>query len=266
MRLPAGVLLILALAAFSTDARIRAVHHPESFPAPRSVLWIAAHPDDEAVVAPLLFKWCVEEGARCRLLVLTRGEAGPCLLPQGCLPDVASVRSAEAGAASELFHAESVLLRYADGGGVLPPQWQAPDVQARIAKEIASFDPDLILTFDPRHGSTCHPDHREVGRLVLAATEDAGSRAAVYLLETFVEIGSSVQFLNASSTALRFDAEQKLSSGVAAWTAVTWDMRRHPSQFSADLVAIVENVPPAQRSVFIAPASLAMQEPARQCP
>lgn len=266
MRLRVHVLLILALAALTVDARTRAVHHPEAVPAPRSVLWIAAHPDDEAVVAPLLFKWCVDDAARCRFLVLTRGEAGPCLLPQGCFPDVASVRSAEAGAASELFRAESVLLRYADGGGVLPPQWQAPDVQSRIAKEIASFDPDLVLTFDPRHGSTCHPDHREVGRLVLAATEDAGSTAAVYLLETFVQIGTSVQFLNASPASLRFDGGQKLFSGLDAWTAVTWDMQRHPSQFSGELIAAVRDVPASQRSVFIAPAPRALQEAARQCP
>lgn len=271
MRFPAPVLLILVLAAASADARIRAVAHPAGIPNPRTVLWIAAHPDDEAVIAPLFYKWCVDDAARCRMLVVTRGEAGACLLPQGCFPDVASVRSAEAGAASELFRAESVLLRYPDGGGVLPPDWESSteSAAARIAREIESFNPELILTFDPRHGSTCHPDHREVARLVLMATEGRPAAPAVYLLETFVEIGpdaASVQFLPAGLTALRFDARQKLLSGFEAWTAVTWDMQRHPSQFPEGLIAAVRDIPAAQRSVFIAPADQALRQTVRTCP
>ena len=275
MRLPAAALLILVLAATPMDARSRAVRRPGAIPSPRSVLWIGAHPDDEVVVAPLFYKWCVDDAARCRMLVLTRGEAGACVLPQGCSPDLGSVRSAEAGAASELFQAESVLLRYADGGGLLPPHWrepgpgQADTPAARIAREIAGFDPELILTFDPRHGSTCHPDHREVGRLVLEATEGLTVKPAVYLLETFLEIspdGSRVQFQEASSSALRFDGGHKLFSGADAWSALTWNMQRHPSQFREALIAAVQSTPAEQRSVFIAPAYQMLKEPVRTCP
>ena len=131
----------------TADARVRAVRPPGAFPMPGSVMWIAAHPDDEAVAAPLLAKWCREDEARCSFVVLTRGEAGTCVLADGCLPDVRSVRSSEAAAASELFRAESVLLRYPDGGGVLSPEWDQVtgdhyDVVGKIASHIEAFSPD----------------------------------------------------------------------------------------------------------------------------
>ena len=281
--------MALALVAQDSSGRTRAVLHPDAVPMPKSVLWIAAHPDDEAVAAPLLAKWCIDEGARCGLLVMTRGEAGACALAGGCLPDVASTRSAEAGAASELFRAESMLLRYPDGGGSLPPRWSdvpgdqpgpspglrppSPggrgDLAARIAAHIEAFAPEIILTFDPRHGTTCHPDHRETGRLVLEAVEMLDSAPAVYLLETrvtFTTGADAVQFAAAIPGALRFDATGLLASGVEAWTALAWVMGRHPSQFTAEFIDAVRNVPPDQRAVFIAPAETALEQPAVACP
>src|SRR5713101_6792127 len=69
------------------------------------VLWIGAHPDDEAIIAPLLGDVCVERGDPCALLVATRGEAGPCELPEGCLPDLATVRTHEMQQAAALYGA-----------------------------------------------------------------------------------------------------------------------------------------------------------------
>lgn len=266
--------LVLTVVAMHAGARTRAVRHRESLPAPKSVLWIAAHPDDEAVVAPLLARWCLDEGARCGLLVLTRGEAGPCMIDGGCHPDVATVRSAEAGAASELFGAESILLRYADGGGSVPPRWEAsgdrPPLALRIAAHIEAFDPEVVLTFDPRHGTSCHPDHRETGRIVLEAVATLAKRPAVYLLETWLTYAAGTgvpQFAEALPGAIRFDATQRLLSGDEAWAATAWDMERHPSQFPPALVDIVRNVPVDQRAVFVAPAGSALEMPlAVTCP
>lgn len=241
---------------------------------PKSVLWIAAHPDDEALVAPLLAKWCLDDAARCGLLVLTRGEAGGCVLANGCLPDVASTRSSEAGAASELFRAESILLRYPDGGGLRPPPWSQVSgdqaaLVARIAAHIEAFGPELVLTFDPRHGTTCHPDHREAGRIVLEAVKLLEIKPKVYLVETYVTFangGESAQFMAALPEALNFDATQLLRSGDEAWAAVTWDMERHPSQFTTRFMDAIRNVPQDQRAVFIAPAETVMEQAVAACP
>ena len=252
---------VAVLASSNAAARVRAVRHPSALPAPKSVLWIAAHPDDEAVAAPLLAKWCLEDGVRCGFLVLTRGESGPCLLPAGCFPDVASVRSAEAGSASQLFRADSILLTYPDGGGVAAPAWSETAGET-IANYIEAFRPELILTFDPRHGTTCHPDHRETGRLVLEAVESLSYEPKLYFLETRVVIATdplAISFLPAIASAERFDATR-------TWRSIIDDMQRHPSQFDAQWINAVENVPPRDRAVFIAPAERVLQQDVASCP
>ena len=225
-------------------------------------MWIAAHPDDEVVAAPLLAKWCHDAGARCAFLVLTRGEAGPCLKQNGCSPDVRTVRSSEAASAAELFRADSILLRLPDGGGIAKPRWDAagdgPDVITTIAGHIEAFRPEVVLTFDPRHGTTCHPDHRETGRLVLEATKTVSMPVRLYFLETRVHISSDplrVSFLPAGPSVERFDAREVLmSTGTAAWSAVVADMERHPSQFDEPWLAAIADIPTQQWAVYIAAA------------
>ena len=251
---------LTALVVFDADARRRAVRSTGAIPTPASMMWIAAHPDDEAVVAPLLAEWCLDDGADCTFLVLTRGEAGPCLLPGGCLPDLPSVRAAEAGAAAELFRASSILLRYPDGGGVARPVWEG-DVVARIAGLIEAIHPALILTFDPQHGTTCHPDHRETGRLVTEAMQRLSYAPELMYLESRVTVDGNplaVHFASAIAAASRYDAG-------ATWNAIADDMRRHPSQFDAQWVAAVENVPASERAVFLADADAILGPPLAPC-
>ena len=267
------VSLCLALCVWSASARIRAVPHPGSLPTPKSVLWIGAHPDDEAVAAPLLALWCREQHARCAFLVLTRGEAGACLRSDGCLPDIASVRSSEVGAASQYFGADSILLTLPDGGGSAPPGWQftgAPsETIETISKYIQAVRPELILTFDPRHGTTCHPDHRAVGSLVLEAVKLLPNPLEVYLLEsrvTYVADPFAVHFSTAQANAERFDANVTLVSiRGPAWNAVLDDMQRHQSQFDGRWLSAVQNVSPSERAVFLAPAAVALQQPTEPC-
>jgi LmbE family N-acetylglucosaminyl deacetylase len=257
-----ALLFVLAGAvAFDADARRRAVRSTGSIPTPASMLWIAAHPDDEAVVAPLLAEWCLDDGAECTFLVLTRGEAGPCLLPGGCLPDLRSVRAAEAGAAAELFRASSILLRYPDGGGVAAPVWEG-DVVGRIAGLIEAIHPALILTFDPQHGTTCHPDHRETGRLVTEAMQRLSYAPELLFLESRVTVEGNplaIHFSAAIASATRYDAS-------ATWGAVPDDMRRHPSQFDGQWIAAVENVPASERAVFLADADASLGPLLTPCP
>lgn len=238
-------------------------------------MWIAAHPDDEALVAPLLARWCGDGRARCSLLTATRGEAGTCLRPDGCLPDLASVRSAEAGAASQYFGANAILLSLSDGGGAEPPPWEigaggAPGLVATVAGFIRAEAPELVLTFDPRHGTTCHPDHRAVATVVLEAVKLLDAPPVVYLLETRLEIATqpfTLRFRSAASGAIRFDANEPLAAtGGPAWHAVAADMERHPSQFDAAWLAAVSSVPAADRAVYVAPASTILKQPASTCP
>ena len=268
------MLLLASLWPVDGVARMRAVRHPGAIPTPQSVLWVAAHPDDEAVAAPLLAKWCLQERARCGFLVLTRGESGACLRPDGCLPDVASVRSSEAGSASQLFRADSIHLRFPDGGGSAPPPWhlprEGPDIISSVASHIEAFRPDLILTFDPRHGTTCHPDHRETGTIVLESVKRLSFDPVLYFLETRIGISTdplTIRLWSAAATAQRLDATQFLPAmGASAWDAIVHDMQRHRSQFDERWIAAIESVPHQERAVFIAPAEYVLQQQVQTCP
>ena len=266
--------LLLTMALLFATSRTRAVQHPSSVPTPPSVMWIAAHPDDESIAAPLLGKWCREEHARCAFLILTRGEGGTCLRADGCHPDIASVRSAEAGSASQYFGASSILLTYPNTAGVDKPDWRSPsgdrpDVVTAVAHYIEAFHPSLVLTFDPRHGTTCHPDHMETGAIVLDAVKLLPYEPELYLLETRVTFAFDplvIRFAPAIAGLQRFDANVILTSTqTSAWSEILHDMERHPSQFDESWLAAIQNVPSAERAVYFAPAKSILEKQVAGC-
>ncbi len=229
-----------------------------------SLMWIGAHPDDEAIVAPLLGQACVEAGRPCTLLVATRGEAGTCRLPGGCLPDLATVRTAEMAAAADLFGAALVQWQLPDGSAPTPQgvraAWAAADggeavLLDRLADAIHAAAPDVVLTWDPRHGSTCHPDHRALGALVLDALARLGPDApAAWLVEAIphtAPAGEPAGFtpaVPADDRVTSYDATRPLASvGDQAWRYVVLDVSAHPSQFTADVVAALAAAPADRR-------------------
>ena len=146
-----------------------------------SVVWLGAHPDDELYVAPWLAQLCIEEQASCRFLVMTHGEAGGCKLAQGCLPDLETVRQAELTASAMLFGAGVQLWDFGDGTSGTPDGVAAnwgnsvggvDALVSMVANELEGVD--RVVTFDPRHGDSCHADHRAAGAVAIAAAELAG--------------------------------------------------------------------------------------------
>lgn len=235
-----------------------------------SLMWIGAHPDDEIWMAPLLGQACVEAGGSCTLLVATRGEAGPCRLPAGCAPDLPTVREAEMVEAAALFGARLVQWGLPDGFGPDPAAvrraWAAADggdgmLVDRLASEIARAAAERVVTFDPRHGSTCHPDHRAVGELVLAAVARLGAGALpVWLVEAVPHAGTgSAGFAAAvpgDDRVTSYDATRSLAAvGGEAWRYVALVASAHRSQFAPEQVAALAAARPTERRLFALPAS-----------
>ena len=214
------------------------MRHP---PAQR-ILWIGAHPDDEGLVAPLLGHSCVDETDRCSLLVMTRGEGG----------GDPAVRTAEMQRAAELFRAHLDLWDFADVGVNVDESWTAQAggrdaLLLRIAEEIARESPTIIYTFDPKHGSTCHPAHRALGALVVEAIDRLRSAPPrVLFVETIVQfLPGDFVFRSATPDAMRIDA-------AASWHYLVEDVALHASQFSADQVEALRNIPTDERQVYVA--------------
>jgi len=262
-------LALFAVSALVASSAMRAQRGvPPTFPGARSLLWVGAHPDDEVIAAPLLGRLCVEEGLACTFLVITKGEAGQCRLANGCHPDLGSVRSAEMRRSARLFGAQLTQWNLPDGGGGAGWAAASGGLEALLSQTgslIQALDPDVILTFDPRHGSTCHPDHRAAGDLVLQAAARVPRRPTVYLLETVVT-GSTVPFTisYASGGTLAqgtfgFDGNQSLPSvRQTAWQFTVLAAQAHPSQFVPNAVRGLAKLSPKRRVVFAAPAALAL--------
>src|SRR5581483_10142548 len=177
-----------------------------------TVLWVGAHPDDEATLAPLLGDLCVERGTQCTFLVATHCEAGACKLDGGCRPDLATVRTQEMRNAAALYGANLIQWDLPDGSATQPEMvlkvWAGISggdnaLIDRMASAILTVNPGIIFIFDPRHGTTCHSDHRAIAALTLSALNRLDLRpAAAYLLAP----GASTRTVYLVETRLQVDA------------------------------------------------------------
>ena len=220
--------LLLFVPCTMIQARSRAVRPPER------ILWVGAHPDDEILVSPILGRECVERGVECALLVMTRGEGG----------GSPAVRSTEMQRAAEMLHATLTHWSLPDVFGDVDAAWSLAagghaQLVANIASAIAAFAPTVIYTFDPHHGSTCHPAHRALGALVLEA---APPNMPIRLVET------TSAFTSAVADPIAVDAP-------ATWSYFVRDAEIHASQFTPSQVQTFATIPAEQRRVWLIDSS-----------
>jgi len=212
------------------------------------VLWIGAHPDDELFVAPFL-GFLRERGATLGFLVATRGEQGPCYRPEGCEPDLATVREAEMRAAAAIFGAEAWFADCRDGSGGTPElvleAWARDAggdeaLNARFLQRIDAFAPGLIVTLDGNHGSTDHPDHVAAGRVVARLPR----RAPLLLAESQLSWRPPLTVSPAVPNAVAFDARDW-------WDWLLRDLACHRSQIRPETIATFATAPEEQRRVWL---------------
>lgn len=127
-------------------------------------------------------------------------------------------------------------------------QWESeePDLIGRIADVIGEERPNVIFTFDPRHGSTCHPDHRAIGSLTVDAAESV-SRSVVLLENRFFVSGSSVTIARANvnpSRLLYFDASRATGPGQGSyWEYGPTITGIYRSQFPPEIIQSLAETP-----------------------
>ncbi|MDP9192712.1 MAG: PIG-L family deacetylase [Acidobacteriota bacterium] len=230
--------LIIATAGHSTEGRVRAV--TSRIDSAKSILVITAHPDDEILIAPLLANRCVRGGASCSILVMTTGNAA----------GLGEIRAGEMTRSAALLNLRLTQWTFSDVLSDAGAVWAAEagdraTLVRRIGDVIAAENPDMILTLDPRHGTTCHPAHREIGRLVL----ETGAKN-VFLIATAARfIGGGFELWNASpSHASVYVANDD-------WQYAVRIAEIHATQFTAEQVESLRTLPSTQRRVWFAPAS-----------
>ena len=140
--------------------------------APRTLLAVFAHPDDELTVAPALSRYA-REGVRVLLAFATGGEQGVAPhagIPAG--PGLAAARANEVRcAASALGIAPPILLGFRDGQLASESTLRALE---RELRDLFERDrPDSVVTWGP-DGGYGHPDHRLVGAVVTQIVQAGG--------------------------------------------------------------------------------------------
>ena len=162
----------IAAIAFAT-ATVRAQ-------APRPIVAIFAHPDDERVVAPLLSR-LARHGRVTHLVIATDGSQGVrdfAHIPAGA--PLAAARAKEAScAATRLGVRQLHMLGLPDGR--LASFEVLGKLRSRLVAIIDSLEPAAIITFGPE-GGTGHPDHRLVGDVVSQIVQGDSRYARLDLL------------------------------------------------------------------------------------
>lgn len=147
------------------------------------VMWVGAHPDDESLAGPVLARACIGLGRPCLMAVMNAGSGGECLRREGCEPDLGTVRAGELVNVAHALGAELVHWRYYNAPlpmssfpsrQELATKWKEQgDPAARIEALIRRFKPTVLLTFDPNHGFTGHPEHQLTSRFATEAVRRA---------------------------------------------------------------------------------------------
>jgi LmbE family N-acetylglucosaminyl deacetylase len=147
-----------------------------SFPqstAPRTLVMVLAHADDEGPAAPMIARYA-REGVQVHLLIATdggqgtgfaaaRGDTSP---PQ---QELVRVRTEEARCAAQALGVKPpILMSFPDGklGDYAGDRALVYRLTQRIADELKRLQPDVIVTWGP-DGGMGHPDHRIVSNIVV---------------------------------------------------------------------------------------------------
>jgi LmbE family N-acetylglucosaminyl deacetylase len=232
---------------------------PPELESAKRILWVFAHPDDESTAVPLIVHACRKASTSCAFLVFTRGEGGNCGL-ESCLPDLGAFRAKEMRASAALLSSAIEVVQWDLGNqAASTPEQSVANFAARaggmealtrqVTSELERQKPDAIVTFDPRNGVTCHPDHRAVSMLTLLTLRSRPlvDGAHTWLTNTRLVSDSNTQDPNAGSwvglspwadtpAALKFDATQ-------AWPTLLNVLRAHRSQFSDEIIAKFSSAP-----------------------
>ncbi len=151
---------------------------PEAKPetnAPRTLLAIFAHPDDEATIGPVLAKYAAE-GVKVYLVIATDGRLGVndhAKIPAG--DSLAAVRKIELQCAAEKLGINPPImfglhdqLKISEGLGAVSNQLDS--LRKGVTKLFKELSPDVVITWNAS-GWTGHLDHRLVGSVVTEVFE-----------------------------------------------------------------------------------------------
>lgn len=242
----------------------------------KRVLLVSAHPDDEGLFAPLMAEVCRFNGATCHLVVAAEAKSPGCILPLGLhdLDKCSAMRRFETAASAtninashEFYGWRDVLSPWNDAGLDRNISEWATDAGGRdklvqrLAETLRDFKPDFLLGFDPRHGTTCHPNHRAIVLLALEAIQQLPPQQhpEVWLESDFAVPTRSppdlapvidgfgvVRWPNDKVATTCYDGNFKLPNGRTTWDYLVDALRLNSTQFPEVATGKLTPSPPSE--------------------
>ncbi len=153
---------------------------PPSGPADLDVLYVGAHPDDEASRLSIFGEWGERYGARTGVVTITRGEGGGNAAGPEEGPALGLIREREERAAvggagiDNVYNLDKVDFYYSVSAPLHQKAWNAKDTLRRLVRVVRETTPDVVITMNPAPSPGNHGGHQEAALLATEAYAAAG--------------------------------------------------------------------------------------------
>jgi LmbE family N-acetylglucosaminyl deacetylase len=143
------------------------------------VLFIGAHPDDEAFTIPAFGQWNEYAGLHTGVVTITRGEGGGNAVGPEEGPELGILREAEERRAvgkaeiENVFYLDTVDFYYTVSSPLTEQIWGAETSLEKIVRLVRETRPEVIVTMDPAPSPGNHGNHQYAARLAVEAYEAA---------------------------------------------------------------------------------------------
>ncbi|RKF26395.1 sugar-binding protein [Micromonospora globbae] len=189
MRLKAFLLpTALALALAGTPATALAAPadgaHAGTGTVDLDVLFVSAHPDDEAGSLATLGQWKENYGVRAGVVTITRGEGGGNAVGLEEGPPLGIIREREERTAighagvENLYNLDRVDFWYTASAPLSERIWGHDDTLAKIVRVIRQTRPEIIMTMNPSPTPGNHGNHQQAARFAAEAFHAAADPTA----------------------------------------------------------------------------------------
>lgn len=144
------------------------------------VLFIGAHPDDEAFGLSTYGQWIEYADLNVGVVTITRGEGGgnaagteegPAL---GLLREQEERRAVGKAGIDDIFYLDKVDFYYTVSAPLTEETWDYDDTLERVVRVVRETTPELIITMNPSPTPGNHGHHQMAARFAVAAYEAAG--------------------------------------------------------------------------------------------
>jgi LmbE family N-acetylglucosaminyl deacetylase len=143
-------------------------------PVDLDVLFVGAHPDDEAFTLSTLGQWNEDHDVRTGVVTVTRGEGGGNAVGPEEGPALGLLREAEERTAvakagvREVFNLDDVDFYYTVSAPLTDQVWGG-DTLEKVVRIVRRTRPEILLTMDPAPTPGNHGNHQEAARLAVEA-------------------------------------------------------------------------------------------------